>query len=98
MHIFFPNIAFLILVLYYLLPLVSKVQKSLLEHVEFRWLHQTHSTHMLGEYDIAVIGGGIVGLGVAQEITNRTSKLKVHALDHFYELIHVINLIFSFNS
>jgi len=51
-----------------------------------RWLHQTHSTHMLGEYDIAVIGGGIVGLGVAQEITNRTSKLKVCVLEKETEL------------
>ena len=29
------------------------------------------------EYDVVVVGGGIVGLAVAQEITNRTNRLKV---------------------
>ena len=38
------------------------------------------------EYDIVVVGGGIVGLAVAQEITNRTSSFKVRNLFLFFIL------------
>ena len=32
------------------------------------------------EYDVVVVGGGIVGLAVAQEITSRSNKLKVQGV------------------
>lgn len=38
------------------------------------------------EYDIVVVGGGIVGLAVAQEITNRTSSFKIGLLEKENEL------------
>jgi len=42
--------------------------------------------HHVPEYDVAVVGGGIVGLGVAQEITNRTRSIKVGLLEKEPEL------------
>jgi len=49
-----------------------------------RYLHS--SSGCGSEYDIVVVGGGIVGLAVAQEITNRSTAFRVGLLEKENEL------------